>query len=186
MLGNDRLACVIIRSFVTFLNFFRSLKWLDMGSVQTWWFELHWCSQQWRSLLNMAINFYFPEWIALNKIYLLFEECGLLGCVAVWILCKPTFRKDVSPPSSGQKNPRTRNQRAIYSHLLTLVPRSRICLPWRWRRHVPPKRRFTPDLNGDTSRKTAFFIVTPWKPQILHIYYLVSQLVDDICVWRIR
>jgi hypothetical protein len=43
------------------------------------------------------------------------------------------------------------------SHLLTLVPRSPIFLPWRWTRYVPPKRRFTQDLQGATSQKTAFF-----------------------------
>jgi hypothetical protein len=43
---------------------------------------------------------------------------------------------------------------------LTLVPRSRIFLPWRWRRYVLPKRRFTQYLHGATSKKTAFFIVT--------------------------
>jgi hypothetical protein len=40
---------------------------------------------------------------------------------------------------------------------LSLVPRSRICLLWGWRRYVPPKRRFTQDLHGATSQKTAFF-----------------------------
>jgi hypothetical protein len=49
------------------------------------------------------------------------------------------------------------------SHLLTLVHRSRIFLPWRWRRHVPPKRRFTQDLHSATSQKTTFFIVTAVK-----------------------
>jgi hypothetical protein len=49
------------------------------------------------------------------------------------------------------------------SHLLTLVPRSPIILPCRWRRYVPPKRRFTQDLHGVTSLKTAFFIVTAVK-----------------------
>jgi hypothetical protein len=48
----------------------------------------------------------------------------------------------------------------VYSHLLTLVPRSRIFLPWRWRRYVPPKRQFTQDLHGVTSQKTAFFKLT--------------------------
>jgi hypothetical protein len=43
-------------------------------------------------------------------------------------------------------------------HLLTLVPGSRIFLPWRWRRYIPPKGRFTQDLHGATSQKTAFFI----------------------------
>jgi hypothetical protein len=42
-------------------------------------------------------------------------------------------------------------------------PRSRIFLPWGWRRYVPPKRRFTPDPHGATSWKTAFFIVTAVK-----------------------
>jgi hypothetical protein len=32
-------------------------------------------------------------------------------------------------------------------------------LPWRWRRYVPLKCRFTQDLHGSTSQKTAFFIV---------------------------
>jgi hypothetical protein len=48
-------------------------------------------------------------------------------------------------------------------YLLTLVPRSQIFLPWRWRQYVPPKRRFTQVLHGATFRKTAFFIVTAVK-----------------------
>jgi hypothetical protein len=38
------------------------------------------------------------------------EECRLLGCGAVWSLCEPTFRRNVSPPSSGLKTPWARNQ----------------------------------------------------------------------------
>jgi hypothetical protein len=52
---------------------------------------------------------------------------------------------------------------SVCSHLLTLVPRSRIFLPWRWRRYVPPKCRLTQDLHGATSQKTTFFIVTAVK-----------------------
>jgi hypothetical protein len=48
----------------------------------------------------------------------------------------------------------------VCSHLLTLVLHSWIFLPWRWRRYFPPKHRFTQDLHGATSQKTAFFIVT--------------------------
>jgi hypothetical protein len=33
-------------------------------------------------------------------------------------------------------------------------------IPWRWRRCVPPKRRFTQYLYDATSQKTVFFIVT--------------------------
>jgi hypothetical protein len=35
-------------------------------------------------------------------------------------------------------------------------------LPWKWRRYVPPKRRFTRD-HGTTSQKTTFFIVAVVK-----------------------
>jgi hypothetical protein len=52
----------------------------------------------------------------------------------VQILLEP-FRRNVSPPSSGQKNPRARNQHEQVA-ADTLVPRSRIVLPWRWRRYV--------------------------------------------------
>jgi hypothetical protein len=47
---------------------------------------------------------------------------------------------------------------SVCSLLLTPVPHSRIILPWRWRRYVPPKRQFTQELHGATSQKTAFFI----------------------------
>jgi hypothetical protein len=44
------------------------------------------------------------------------------------------------------------------SYLLTLVLRSPIFLPWRWRRYDAPKRRFNrPHLHGATPQKTAFF-----------------------------
>jgi hypothetical protein len=54
------------------------------------------------------------------------------------------------------------------SHLLTLAPRSRIFLPWRWRRHVHPKRRFTHDLHGATSHKMEFFKVSLFENIILY------------------
>jgi hypothetical protein len=48
-------------------------------------------------------------------------------------------------------------------YLLTLVHRSWIFLPWRWRRYVPPKRRLTQYLHSATSQKTTFFIVAAVK-----------------------
>jgi hypothetical protein len=45
----------------------------------------------------------------------------------------------------------------VCCHLLTLVPRSWIFLPWRCRPYVPPKHRFTQDLHDVTSQKTIFF-----------------------------
>jgi hypothetical protein len=48
---------------------------------------------------------------------------------------------------------------AVCSYLLTLVPSTRIFLPWRRRRYIPPNRRSTQDLHDATSQKTEFFIV---------------------------
>jgi hypothetical protein len=64
------------------------------------------------------------------------------------------------------------------NHLFTLIPRSRIFLPWRWRRHVPPKRRFTQDLHDATSQKTAFFIVTAVKTSILTFSSVVNNAIS--------
>jgi hypothetical protein len=48
-------------------------------------------------------------------------------------------------------------QSAVCSHLLSLILRSRIFLPWKWRRYVLPKRLFTQDRHGATSQKMVFF-----------------------------
>jgi hypothetical protein len=55
------------------------------------------------------------------------------------------------------------SEEPVCNHLLTLVPTSMIFLPWKWRRYVPPKRRFTQNLHGATSQKTTFFILTAVK-----------------------
>jgi hypothetical protein len=49
-------------------------------------------------------------------------------------------------------------ENSVCSHLLTLVPGSRIFLPWRLRRYILPKRRFTQNVHGATSQKAAFII----------------------------
>jgi hypothetical protein len=94
----------------------------------------------------------------------------------MWRMCEPTFRRNVLPPSSGQKNPRARNQ-------LEQVPA--VC-----RRYVPPKRRFTQDLHGATSQKTTFFIV--WTDKWLicfpkfHVSFKVCiQLWTAFCSFHI-
>jgi hypothetical protein len=46
---------------------------------------------------------------------------------------------------------------------LAIVPQRGAGLWIRWRRYVPPKCRFTQDLHGATSQKTAFFT-------IIHVY----------------
>jgi hypothetical protein len=45
----------------------------------------------------------------------------------------------------------------------TRVHRLRIIPPWRWRRYVPPKCRFTQVIHSATSQKTTFFIVSAVK-----------------------
>jgi hypothetical protein len=58
------------------------------------------------------------------------------------------------------------------SRLLTLVPRSRIFLLWRWRLYLPPKRWFTQDLHSATCHKTIFFMVTAVKTSNLTYFHL--------------
>jgi hypothetical protein len=55
----------------------------------------------------------------------------------------------------------------------------RIFLPWRWRWCVPPNCQFTQELNGVTSQKMAFFIVTAMKISNLTIYTVFN-------LWRYK
>jgi hypothetical protein len=48
------------------------------------------------------------------------------------------------------------NASKLYSVFSSLVL---FLLPWRWRRHVPPKRQFIIKTHGATSQKMAFFIL---------------------------
>jgi hypothetical protein len=48
-----------------------------------------------RAAASMAVYTYFG-----NKGT--YEECPLLRCNAAWVLLEPTFRRNVSPPSSGR------------------------------------------------------------------------------------
>jgi hypothetical protein len=64
--------------------------------------------------------------------------------------------------------------KSVCIHWPTLVLRSRILLPWRWRRYVPPKRRSTQDLHSATSQKTTFFIVTAVKASNLTYVKFIS------------
>jgi hypothetical protein len=103
----------------------------------------------------------------------------------VKILCEPTFRVNVSPPSavairSPEMSVRTRStQRRIqedgilhshrreYSKLTYCFYTGRLLFEiWRY---ILPKRRFTLDVHGATFKKTAYFIVTDVETQNLHI-----------------
>jgi hypothetical protein len=69
---------------------------------------------------------------------------------------------------------------SVCSHLLMLVPSSRIFLPWRWSRYVPPKRRFTQDLHGFTFQKTAFIKIL-WL-EILNLLRSCSVSFNSVIV----
>jgi hypothetical protein len=113
---------------------------------------------------------------------------GLLGvcCIEYWkfssvsanisVAVKNAVFWDVAPCRSYVN----RHFRETYgcSHLLTLVPRLWIFVPWMWRRYVPPKRRLTQDLHSATSQKTAFFIVTAMKTSNLTFQLLFSRLMS--------
>jgi hypothetical protein len=66
-----------------------------------------------------------------------------------WINPRETSVRITEFPAEIRKEqiPNSNQEPYRCSHLLTLVPRLRIILPWRWRQYVPPKRRFTRDLH---------------------------------------
>jgi hypothetical protein len=70
----------------------------------------------------------------------------------------------------------------VCSHLLTLVPRLRNFLPWRWRWYFPPKPRYTQDLHSSTSQKTEFFIVTAVKTRNLTTLPFAYTKVHNLCI----
>jgi hypothetical protein len=52
-----------------------------------------------------------------------YEECRLLWCYAVWLLYVPTFRKNVSSPSSGWRESTSWEQRLQQLATANVVPR---------------------------------------------------------------
>jgi hypothetical protein len=67
-------------------------------------------------------------------------RCHLLGRSAMWSVNEPAFRWNVSPPSSGSKISRARNQRASI--------------------YLATKRWFIYGLHGATSQKMATFLTS--------------------------
>jgi hypothetical protein len=83
---------------------------------------------------------------SLNSCYL----CKTSGIAIMWILCGVTFRRNVSPPSSGQKNPPVRI----------------------WCEQVAA------DCHGTITQKTAVFscYLVPQIPAFIYLeYYLLSS-----------
>jgi hypothetical protein len=77
---------------------------------------------------------------SLSPFLSLFCNCHLRGLDSIQFFCSQAHI-----PASLR--PETR----LCSHLLMLVHRSRIFLPWRFRWYVTPKRRLTQDLHNATS-----------------------------------
>jgi hypothetical protein len=73
-----------------------------------------------------------PSRLMLCKIWVFhfgnYRECHLLWCDVVWLLWDPMFRREVSPPSSGCKEPELGKTLAVTSNLLVAanIPSSQI------------------------------------------------------------
>jgi hypothetical protein len=97
-----------------------------------------------------------------------FTRCCFQGYSTVQSVCKPKFRRNVIPTSSGPKISPARNQCAKYclSHLL----RTGFSLCWfpnqkmEW--YIHPKRRLTYKLQGAISEETATFVTTAVRTSV--------------------
>jgi hypothetical protein len=87
------------------------------------------------------------------------EECLLLGRVAVYILQGIKIRERGANLSRWLPNTHAGSSLANF-------------MSWRWRRYVPPKRRFTQYLHDDKSQNKTFFIATAVKTSNLTRMYL--------------
>jgi hypothetical protein len=87
------------------------------------------------------------------------KKCHLLGCDAVRLLKEPTFRRNVSLPSSGWK---------IISKLGSTLAVTSNWSTLRWMRYVPLKGRSLYEPHGVTSQKTAFLLVSAVKTSNLY------------------
>jgi predicted RNA binding protein YcfA (HicA-like mRNA interferase family) len=83
-----------------------------------------------------------------------------VGSHKIYTASHPRRRYSFTPKVEAIRSSETSvSTRSTWRH----IPEDGIHLPRRWRRYVPPKRRFAQDLHCVTSQKTAFFIVTAVK-----------------------
>jgi hypothetical protein len=86
-------------------------------------------------------------WIKLNNVRFEVFTAVTMKNAVFWdvALCRSCVNRRFGGPTRSLQSP----AHAGFSF--------QILLPWRWIRYVSPKRRFTQDLQGPTSQKTAFF-----------------------------
>jgi hypothetical protein len=104
------------------------------------------------------------------------EEPYLLGYNAVSsVENQPTFRRNISPISSGGRIIQAKNQHETGSRFLAWF----ILRPWKFRRYIPPKWKFICNaLHGVISRKVELFIPTavrasnPTNLNYVHYFYI--------------
>jgi hypothetical protein len=98
------------------------------------------------------------------------------------------FKKKVTfQPSLSPQGYCCLNCSQSVGYCLTLFLLALFLLPWRWRRHGPPKRRFIINPHVATSQKTAFFVVTTMKTSNpTCIYHACSHLFSVKVWWLFR
>jgi hypothetical protein len=116
----------------------------------------------------------------LFRVMTLFFRACFHQFTAVFYWCLDCFLCDPEDGGDMLLRSRTYSLLDLCNHLPTWVPRSRNFLPWRWRQYIPPKRRFTQDLHGATSQKSAFFIVTDLKTSVLTRNWII--LINNIII----
>jgi hypothetical protein len=109
-----------------------------------------------------------------------YEECRLLGCDAVWPLYELTFRRNVSPPSSGWQVGELGTTSTVTRNWSAL----RKSTDWSDGGYVPTKRRFLKEPHGVTPHSHSPENLKSYIIIFIHIIccdtYYSSQKVDEI------
>jgi hypothetical protein len=129
---------------------------------------------------------------ALQSLLFTLERGWLSSCVGFEVITAVTMKNavfwDVAPCRfnikrrfggnyrlhlQGSNNAREGSIRRIalltVSNLITLSSLALFALHWRWRRHVPPKRRFMSNPHDATSQKTEFFMIQQLSLQFIAV-----------------